>query len=313
MHVLMTFRLPDDALARLRERVGESQVHIVARETPDYERWLGEAEVAMGAIPAADLPRAAKLRWMQLPSAGVGRFADIMPNGAILTNASGVFGVPIAEHVLAMMLGFAHQLPRAVRAAVRARWDTTGLRFELAGQTVCIVGLGDIGRELARRCKALDMRILAVRRAPQGTKPDFVDELGDITSLERLLGPADHVVNALPDTKATHELFDAGRFAQMHRGAYFYNVGRGGTVVEPALIQALNQGHLAGAGLDVFAAEPLPGDSPLWKMENVIITPHRAGDTPHNARRLAEIFLANLDRFLRGHPLQNVVEADKGY
>lgn len=311
-YMLILADLPGEAIERIRAAAAPLSVQRVRREDPSFAQLLPRAEVIVGGIWPEDVARAASLRWLQLGSAGANRIVDLLPSHVTLTNASGVFGVPIAEHVMAMMLALARQIPESVRAAGEARWSQPGGRVELYGATCGILGLGDIGTEVARRAKAFGMRVLAIRRQALD-RPAFVDALWDVSGLDRLLGESDHVVNCLPGTPHTRHLLDSRRIGLMRRGAYFYNIGRGSTVDEAALVAALQAGQLAGAGLDVFEQEPLPAVSPLWAMPNVLVTPHRSGQSPRNSQRLAEIVLRNVSRYVRREPLENLVDRHWGY
>jgi phosphoglycerate dehydrogenase-like enzyme len=311
-YMLILSDLPGEAIERIGEVAAPLRVQRVRRDEPAYVELLPRAEVIVGGLWPEDVGRATDLRWLQISSAGANRILDLLPAHVILTNASGVFGVPIAEHVLAMMLALVRQIPQSVLAASQARWSQQAGRVELHGATCGIIGLGDIGTEVARRAKAFGMRVLAVKRQVS-VRPDFVDELTDVTGLDGLLAESDHVVNCLPGTSHTHHVLDARRIGLMKRGSRFYNIGRGNTLDEAALIAALKSGHLAGAGLDVFEQEPLPADSPLWRMANVIVTPHRSGQSPCNSQRLAEIVLRNAGHYARGEPLENVVDRHWGY
>jgi D-2-hydroxyacid dehydrogenase (NADP+) len=185
--------------------------------------------------------------------------------------------------------------------------------FELTGQTVTLAGIGDIGQAVATRAQALGMNTIAVRRDPTRPRPDGVETIMSIDRLHEALGAAHHVVNSLPLTEASKGMFDEAAFAAMRPGAYFYNVGRGRTVDTDALIAALNSGRLSGAALDVTDPEPLPDDSPLWDMDNVIITAHTAGRTPHMWERVFRLVEQNLERYQAGDPMINVVDLDAGY
>jgi phosphoglycerate dehydrogenase-like enzyme len=273
---------------------------------------LGQAEVIVGFPKIESLAQAAKLRWVQLGSAGADRFYDSMPPEVILTNASGTYGKCIAEHILAMMLSLTRGIAWMVRAQSQNRWQRQFRWTEVSGATMGIIGLGDIGLETAKRAKALEMHVLANKRTPED-KPDFVDELYGLEGLEQILNRSDHVVLTVPGVPSTKEMIGPEQFEAMKEGAYFYNVGRGSTVDEAALVDALKSGKLAGAGLDVFQQEPLEEDSPLWQMENVILSPHVAGSTQYGARRIGEIFLENLSRYVAGKEMINVVDRELGY
>lgn len=311
-YVLILADLPEEAVERIRSLAVPLRVQQIRRDDPAFADLLPQTEVIVGGISPEDVARACHLRWLQLGSAGANRILDALPAGVILTNASGVFGVPIAEHVLALMLALTRMIPESIRAAQQAHWVQQTGRVELYGATCGIIGLGNIGTEVARRAKAFGMRILAVKRQPVG-KPDFVDELWNLAGLDHLLAESDHIVNCLPGTAHTHHLLDARRIGHMKKGACFYNIGRGNTVDEAALVHALCGGHLAGAGLDVFEKEPLPADHPLWSLPNVIVTPHRSGQSPRNKQRLAEIVLRNIGHYLREEPLEHLVDRHWGY
>ncbi|HEX7667642.1 MAG TPA: D-2-hydroxyacid dehydrogenase, partial [Polyangiaceae bacterium] len=181
--------------------------------------------------------------------------------------------------------------------------------------TILIVGLGRIGEALAKRAKAFDVKMIGVKRSPDRRHDESigVDRVVGLADLDAVLPEADHVVLALPLTGETRHLFDARRIARMKRDAFLYNVGRGALVDEPALVQALIEKRIAGAGLDVFEEEPLPAESPLWKLENVILTPHVSGITPRYYERAAAIFGRNLRKFLDGAPLENRFDPARGY
>ena len=275
-----------------------------------------------GGISSEALAAANNLRWLAFWSAGLdGKITPEMTNRHLLiTNASGVHGPNIAEHVLAFMLMFTREMPFHLRQQIQSKWEREGnaqrvMAGELSGQTLGIVGLGRIGEALTQRAKAFEMRVVATKRDPTAryeaaVKPDAIYASEE---LPRLLAESDHVCICLPLTPETHHLFNAETIALMKPTACLYNIGRGKIVDEAALISALQNGKIAGAGLDVFETEPLPADSPLWQMENVLITPHVSGGTPHYFSRFAAIFAANLKRYLNREPLQNLYDPQKGY
>lgn len=306
--VLLLLDPPDDLRAQIAQVDPRLQLHDARTGDDTYHRLLPEARIILGWPRVEDLPDAANLRWLAIASAGATNFAKALPDHVLLTNASGVFGIPIAEHILAMMLALVRGLPSMIRHQDARDWrGDADQRGELAGTVCGILGLGDIGRETARRAKAFGMRVIAVNRTG-GPAPDYVDHLADAAGLDDMLAQADHLVVTLPGTDHTHHMLNRDRLAKTKPGARIYNVGRGSTIDENALTNLLRDGHLAGAGLDVFETEPLPADSPLWSMPNVIISPHRSGQTPHHRRRVSEIFLRNLPRFLAGQPLENLVD-----
>jgi len=233
-----------------------------------------------------------------------------------LTNFSGVAAPAIAEHVLALMLAFARGLPALGRRQAAHTWldnhDETPPTFELAGQTLGIAGLGDIGEELAQRAHALGMRVLATNR-DAGAPPPGVERVLPSEDLPTLLDASDHLALCLPLTRSTEHLIGREQLAAMKNSAYLYNVGRGELVDQDALVAALRDGAIAGAGLDVASPEPLPAGSPLWALPNVLITGHTAGQTPLYWERGITLLIDNVRRFLAGEELRNVVDTRAGY
>lgn len=245
------------------------------------------------------------LKWLQTFSAGVDSpfFVDLMNRGVTLTNASGASSTPIAHTVMLYILALSRDLRSWMRKQDRREWSQHPL-VEIEGGRLAVIGMGPIGTEIARLGVAFGMTVEGVRRTPTGDEPCptvSFDRLGDV------LGRADWVAIALPLTGDTRRLFDATTLASVKPGARILNVGRGELVDETALVDALRSGHIAGAALDVFETEPLPEDSPLWGMDNVIVTPHNSGTTGSSGARATEIFLDNLARYVAGQPLRNMV------
>jgi phosphoglycerate dehydrogenase-like enzyme len=287
---------------------------------------IQDAEVVVcGNLSAELLAEAKHLNWVCFWSAGMDNKVtpEMLARNLLLTSSNGIHGPNIAEHVLMFMLMFARQMPYYLRMQTAGRWERSLPQdqqradrvFELNGQTLGIVGLGRIGEALTVRAKACGMRVVALKRDPQARYDSAVqpDALYGPEQLPQLLQESDHVCIALPYTPQTHHLFNADALAHMKPTAYLYNIARGKIVDEAALIAALQAGRLAGAGLDVFETEPLPADSPLWQMENVILTPHISGLTPHYFARAAELFAANLKRYRNGQPHQNLYDPARGY
>lgn len=254
------------------------------------------------ALALRDAPH---LRWLHTFSAGVDHpwFQQLRARGVRLTTSSGAHAAPIAQTVLLYLLALSRDLPAWLDAQRRRAWERHEIT-DLQGLVLGVVGLGPIGLEVARLGAACGMRVIGARRTPRGDEPC---ETWPLARLDELCARADALVLALPLTDDTRHLFDAARLARMKRGAWLVNVGRGALIDEPALVEALREGRLGGAGLDVFETEPLPPESPLWGLPNVIVTPHASGDTPGNQVRASEIFLDNLGRFARGEPLRNEV------
>ena len=282
------------------------------------DETLAEAEVlfSLSTMPADLLSRASRLKWIQLTSAGADRLVDreIMRSGIAVTTASGIHVTPIGEYVLGMMIMLAKGWPHLFRAQEKGEWARLTPQ-ELEGKTVGVVGLGSIGQEVARLAKLLGMRVLGVRRsgAPLDSGEYLVDEIFGPLDLLHVLSQSDYVVLALPLTEETHHLMGELAFQAMKPSAYLINVSPGAVVDETALVRALKVGLIGGAGLDVFESEPLPPESELWKLRNVIISPHIAAATAHYNERAVALFCDNLRRYLADEPLLNLVDPQRGY
>jgi D-2-hydroxyacid dehydrogenase (NADP+) len=282
---------------------------------------LAVTEVLYGFPPsperAGELPaRAPRLRWFQAASAGVDRLerGGFLGQQVVVTNSSGVHATPVGEYVLMVMLMFAKGAHRLLRAQVERRWARL-LPAELRGKTVGVIGMGHIGTEVARLSRAAGCRVLAIRRSAlkrrSGRTP--ADEVLPPSDLPYLLSESDYVVLAVPLTQKTRHLISREELRAMKPTAVLINISRGAVVDEEALVRALKEGWIGGAGLDVFEREPLPEDSELWDMENVILTPHISGGTERYFERAVPIFCENLRRYLNGRPLLNVVDPRRGY
>ena len=309
--------LSEAQLDQVRAAAPGMQV-LVTRDRAEIAEVLDEIEIAVGGFPRDLFPEARNLRWFQQWGAGADwllRHPEAVELDFVLTNASGVHPIPMGEHILMFLLAFARGFHRAVRAQSCHKWishqQQEGL-FELAGKTMVLVGVGSIGQRTAELAKALGMRVLGVRRNPEVGVPDVEAMFGPDQLLD-LLPQADFVVLTVPLTCETQGMIGKAELRAMRTTAYVVNIGRGGTIQEPALIQALQEGWIAGAGLDVFETEPLPSNSPLWDLENVIVTSHYAGLTPRYDERALEIFVDNLRRYRAGEPLRNVVDKTLGY
>ena len=246
------------------------------------------------------------LHWVQSPGAGVDHpiFQDLLARGVRLTNASGINAEPIAQYVFTYVLHWERNVV-AHQVQSRARHREIIVSEDLTAKTLGIVGLGGIGAAVARIAKAFGMRVLGMRRQP--VADPNVDEWVPTKRLHDLLGASHFVVLALPFTDETRGMIGAPELAAMRTDGVLINVARGGVVDEPALIEALQARRIKGASLDVTAEEPLPDDSPLWSLDNCVVTPHDAGYSPLSDTRLAELFLDNLARYVRGTPLRNEV------
>jgi glyoxylate/hydroxypyruvate reductase len=293
----------------------------IQRNADEEERWRGylrDAEV-MFDFDYTHLDHLADLipnvRWIQATSAGIGPMlvrTGLIHTPITFTTASGIHGVPLAEFVAMALLWFAKGGPRMAQDQAARRWQRTCAR-ELRGSTVGIVGLGGVGREVARTCRALGLRVIATKRTVAGTRDDSVDTLLPVSHLGTLLNEADALVLACPLTPETDRLIGRAELAMMKPGAILINIARGAVVDEPALIEALRSGHLGGAALDVAAKEPLPQDSPLWALPNVLVSPHSASTVTIENARLTELFCENLRRYLSGGPLRNTFDRARLY
>lgn len=319
--------LADDALLPPQRFPGDHDGDPAYRRTLEqqraFEALLGEAEVCYGipdldpALLATVLRANPKLRWVQTMAAGGG--ASVRQAGltsdelarVTFTTSAGVHGPTLAEFALFGILAGAKDLPRLLALQAERRWADRWAMRQVHEQTVLIVGLGGIGAETARLVKGLGATVLGVKRTP-GAVP-FVHEVHGTEDLPALVGRADAIVFTLPGTDATEGMYDRDLIAATKPGAVVVNVGRGTVIDEPAMIEALQSGHLASAYLDVVAAEPLPADSPLWSMRQVVLAPHTAALSPLEDRRIATLFADNLRRYLDGQPLRNVVDTNDFY
>ncbi len=316
-----------ERLAKIVAAAGTMKVVNAAGEA-EAVREIGDAEGFFGKITPPVLAAARRLRWVQSGTASLEHymFPELVAHPCILTNMRGLYSDVIADHVFGYIICFARNFHRYIRNQVAVRWEPVGgesarstfsagpgtvsaidrAHLHLADATLGIVGLGHIGSEIARRGLAFGMRVLAVD-AVQTQAPAGVAGLWKPDRLPDLLASSDFAVIAAPHTPETVKLFRRAQFRQMKRTAYLINIGRGAIVDLADLAAALQAGELAGAGLDVFETEPLPAEHPLWKMDNVIITPHVAGASPRIAERHLAVLLRNIGHFARGEPLENVV------
>jgi phosphoglycerate dehydrogenase-like enzyme len=283
---------------------------------------LQRADVAFTPFVDRDVfPSAQRLRWVQSPAAGVGNlmFPELLASDVIVTTARGIRARSIAEHVLGVTIALARELPVAIRAQAGHEWAQDRLEGErsrvriLQGSRMGIVGLGAIGLEVARIAVPFGFRVTAIRRRPTRPVPDGIEAVWMPDRLADLLALSDVVVLSLPQTPETKQLIGRRELKVIKRGAILVNVARGKLIDDDALVEALRDGRVAGAALDVFAREPLEASSPYWDLPHVLITPHTAGAMPDYWTRLVDLFSDNLRRFERGDPLMNVVDKTVGY
>ena len=266
------------------------------------------AQVILGNVPAAMLHGSPALEWLQTNSAGV------LAGDTLLTNATGAYGLAIAEHMLGMLLELFKKLELYRDAQKSGAWQSQGAVKAVYGSTVLVLGMGDIGGEFAARCKALGAKVIGVQRSPRPC-PEYADEVHLLEDLDSLLPQADVVAITLPGTDATRGLMSRERLAKMKEGAVLLNVGRGFIVDTEALCDALERGHLSGAGVDVTDPEPLPPTHRLWNIPTAVVTPHISGfyHLRETHERIVGIFLENLRHFQAGEPLRNLVDFATGY
>jgi phosphoglycerate dehydrogenase-like enzyme len=315
--ILLLNGTPDPLVTRIAERFPGVSVEICR----DYE-VVGEAlarakpDVALAyKVGPKPFPRdaflsAPTLKWIQASGAGIDHWMPWDPTKITITNASGVHGDIMAQYTIWAILNHQLGLPMYAKLQAKKEWNKV-LHESAKGKTLTIVGYGTIAREVGELARAMGMHVVGVRQKPEPSTG--ADEVLGLDKLHDALGLADYVSVILPLTEKTRGFFDAKAFAAMKKGAYFINTGRGKIVDEAALVESLESGHLSGAMVDVFATEPLPAESPLWTVENLIVLPHASGDAADWHMRVTNLFCDNLDRWIDGKPLSNVVDPKLGY
>jgi phosphoglycerate dehydrogenase-like enzyme len=313
--------LVDQRLEKLLPRLQQAAPGVKLVELPAATpKDIAAADATIGVCTPAVLTAAKRLQWIQWPSAGVERCVAqplLRERAPLLTNLQRTMGPSIAEHAIAMMLALSRHFEEYFRAQQQAHWsrDDSSAAADLEdveGKTVLVAGLGGIGTEVARRAHALGMRVIATR-ASGHEGPDFVSYVGLPDELLKLTREADYVVNCVPLTPETTGIFNKVYFASMKRTAYFVSVGRGRSTVTEDLVAALQNGTIAGAGLDVVDPEPLPPQNPLWRAPHLILTPHVAAYTAVASEATDAVLVENLRRYVAGDPMLSVVDINKGY
>jgi D-2-hydroxyacid dehydrogenase (NADP+) len=319
-HKFSLWRPPPEMSERIRQRWPEmGVVHL-----PNYDRLpqeLPDASIFVGySLRADQFAWAQKLRWIHSTAAGVSQlmYPALRQSGITITNASGVHSIPMVEHVMGVLVAMARRFPNLWRQQQEHRWsqqeiwEQTPRPRELHGRVLLLVGFGTVGQEVAKLAKAFGMTIRAVTRSGRGDAY-LAEKIYPATELNQALQEADYIVLAAPETGETHHLIGAAQFQAMKRDAYFVNVARGSLVDEAAMIDALREQRIAGAALDVASQEPLPPESPLWDLENVLVTPHLSASTENLWARQIDLVMDNLTRWFAGRELRNRVDPNRGY
>ncbi len=309
--VIVTDPRQIDMVDIMRERAPWAE--FVTAEKEELPRLISDADVLLGRASRDALKNGHELRWMHVNSAGVdGMPTDILGEmGILLTNGRGLHRDTIGDHVMAFVLAHSRDLIHFEDLRRARKWERSGDVREVANLTMGIVGLGEIGRGVARRAKACRMRVVGTNRS--GTPVEDVDETYPQKDLQQVLRVSDYLVVACPLTEETQGMIGTDELAYLPEGAFLINIARGEIVDEGALVAALRTGHLSGAGLDVFETEPLPEESPLWDIPGVLLTPHVAGRQSRAAEAGMERFLANLELYREGKPLKWQVDYERGY
>jgi phosphoglycerate dehydrogenase-like enzyme len=287
---------------------------VLAPELPDTDIFVGYS------LRADQLQHAKKLKWLHSTAAGVAQltYPELRESGILVTNPRGVFSVPMAEHTMGMLIAMARNFPDTMRFQDKATWGQQALwdrpqqLTELNGKVLLIVGFGSIGQELAKRARAFGMRVWGVTRSGEGDL-SLAEKIVPATQLMNVLADADYLVIAAPETNETKHLIGARQIARMKRGARLLNVGRGSLLDENALLSALENGQLSGAALDVTGVEPLPENSPLWRVPNLFITPHTSAVSDRLWQRETELLVDLLEKWFSGGEMTNVVDLARGY
>jgi phosphoglycerate dehydrogenase-like enzyme len=320
-HRLELWIAPPWFAERLRSEFPEVEVAQL-NSYENIEQHIANVEILFGiSLRPEQFVAATKLRWIHSQAAAVHQlmFPELVNSDVIITNARDVHGPVVAEQVVAMMFALAKRIPAAVRFQQNHEWGQDAFSSgrshsrELAGATLGLVGLGSIGRNVAKHASALGMRVIAVREHPEKEKPQYVHQVLPTSKLQELLAQSDYVVLSTPVTAETTGMIGRQQLATMKPEAFLLNVGRGPLIDEAALADVLREHKIGGAALDVFDQEPLPPDSALWDLEDLLITPHTAGISEKMWERHYVLFSDNLRRYLSGQPLLGLVDKRSGY
>lgn len=315
MKILLQHRVEGEQLERLESIIGDEHTYTMSGSRDEIVKEGRDTDIYFGFCSEDIFPHLPNIKWIQASSAGMDKhmYPAIRESDVVLTNAAGLYGTHVADQAFALLLGLTRGIHHFVRNQDNRKWGgSKSPMIEIDGFRIGIVGLGGIGMQMVKRAKGFDMHVVGVD-AYRTEKPDSVDELLPMDKLSDVMSRVDVVMIACPLTEETRGLINAENMSVMQPTAYLINIARGPIVKEDDLIEILKAGKIAGAGLDVTETEPLPVDSPLWDMDNVIITPHAAGGSQHRMRRITEFFLDNLERYLKGEELKNVVDKQLGF
>ncbi|WP_078549986.1 D-2-hydroxyacid dehydrogenase [Litchfieldia alkalitelluris] len=315
--IIITHDLTEELRTKITEIVPNWNV-VIGKDPSIWTDQLNEAEIIAGwkkEVGTSSIENPSKLKWFQSWSAGVNSLplSTMKKKDIMISTANGVHAFPISETIFGLLLGLTRKINSYVQNQQKKVWHHSNLKGEIHKKTIGIIGVGAIGKETAKISKAFGMKVIGIRNS--GQTEEYVDEMYKIDQLNEILPQCDFVVITLPLTDKTSQLFGAKQFELMKSSSILVNIGRGEIVIEKDLVEALQEGQIAGAGLDVFETEPLSMDSPLWDFDNVIITPHTSGATEYYDQRVIEdIFLPNLKSYIKGDPLPvNLLDYSKGY
>ena len=315
MKILITVPFTQKQKERLQAQMpGADYTYTTRIKATDDQ--IREADIILGNLPVGRLSQAAHLKWLQLNSSGADAYAadGVLASDTALTNATGAYGLAISEHLLATTFFLKKKLGKYYRNQKEREWKDEGQVTAIAGSRTLVLGLGSIGGDYARKMALLGSRVIGIRRT-KAACPDYLEEIGTFEDIDRFLPEADIVAMALPNTPQTYHIMNEERLSGMKRGSILLNVGRGTAIDQDALVKVLRNGPLAGASIDVTDPEPLPADHPLWRCENLLLTPHIAGDyhLQETLDQIVELFIDNLGRYARGKELRNPVDKKTGY
>jgi phosphoglycerate dehydrogenase-like enzyme len=313
---LIYFEFPEDYISQLRkianhyEFISCTDKSVLMKHLPGVEILI----IFVAKFDAELLALAPNLKWIQAITAGVDNLPlkEINDRGIILTNARGIHKIQMAEFAIAAMINFARNFHLMHRNQIKGLWDRSIPQAEIYSKVVGIIGLGSIGEEIARKASFFGMRVLGVRQNPRPAK--YVDRVYGMEEMDKVFRESDYIINLLPLTAGTRKLIDKHYFGSMKKAACFINIGRGPTVNQTDLVDALKSNRIGGLVADVYEAEPLPEDSPLWGLENVILTPHIAGVSPNYLKRAMEVIMHNLRVYVsQSGEMMNVIDCSSGY